>query len=199
MKRLSGAKCIEELGHHRLMAIRSSIVAGWARYEGLAPELKAIMSRVTRAGFIHDFMVEHADKAFDALHDVRRADRNGLIMYAFADSIVLRFKKLDDELTSRNHRTRQSDAYLWQQMEFEGLEAPTFLQAGYVLNDLGTALEGMYLACPNGRRNLWVIQYDLRAEENRVIPLRPRDAQTQRTRPGYRVLIEDGLRLEGGQ
>jgi len=103
------------------------------------------------------------------------------------DSLLLRFKKMGEDKSTRNIPTQQS--FLFRaQLELPGIPAAlTHLEAGYVLNDLQTALDGVYITCPNGKRLEWFIDLTALAGANvtQLPPISrvPQAARRKRLRP----------------
>ena len=80
----------------------------------------------------------------------------GLKLWLFETaSVVIRFKKMDEDGRSRNYPTRQArdfDA----QLELPGLPPkPDRLTVGYLLDETGTEFVICQIARPDGREALW--------------------------------------------
>lgn len=115
----------------------------------------------TCASMRHDLMVKHVKSRFDGSDKVRCFMRRGLF-HLEIDGLWLRFKKLDRNLRSRSIPTRQALSFLnpyQRQLEFPGMPSPVSrLTAGYILNPLGTGIDGAYITCPNGSEIGWFIE-----------------------------------------
>jgi hypothetical protein len=134
-----------------------------------------ILTPRSRASVIHDYMVAFARDFFKDDPGIRIFTKRGLSLINIDDSLLLRFKKLDAEKRSRNIPTQQT--YLFRaQLELPGIPAElTHIEAGYVLNELQTMLDGIYITCPNGKRLEWFIDLTSLLGAN-VVPLSPPSA-----------------------
>lgn len=120
-------------------------------------------------------MVAGADRRFLGLEGVRLLEIRGLKLWLFEHaSIVVRFKKMDEDGRSRNYPTKQAKAFD-AQLELPGLPPkPVRLTAGYLLDPTGTEFVRSQIARPDGREALWC---------GAVIPREER-------KPGERVWID---------
>lgn len=136
--------------------IVQSIRDAWARFLALDPETRHSFEKRTAAGIINDFMVERFSELVAGDPNVRSVRRYGHTRFVLSDRVVLRLKKLGSDLRARNILTRHARAFLYQVQPIseELLGAGTNLFAGYRLNELQTAIEGIYLVCPAGQDHL---------------------------------------------
>jgi len=102
-------------------------------------------------------MVAFAREFFVGDENIRIFSKRGLAVVNIKDVVLLRFKKLDNNKRSRNIPTTQQ--YLFRaQLDLPGIPSElTHLEAGYVLNELQTGLDGVYITCPNKNRLEWFI------------------------------------------
>src|SRR6185436_5736860 len=101
-------------------------------------------------------MVAGADRRFLGREGVRILDIRGLKLWLFEHaSVVIRFKKMDEDGRSRNYPTKQAKAFD-AQLELPGLPPkPVRLTAGYLLDRTGTEFVRCQIARPDGREALW--------------------------------------------
>jgi hypothetical protein len=160
-----------------LKRFRDCIVLAFQRYKSDYQANALVHTARSRASVIHDHMVAFAREFFGADEEIRIFDRRGLSLINVKNSLLLRFKKLDAKKHSRNIPTQQS--FLFRaQLELPGIPAElTHLEAGYVLNELQTGLDGVYITCPNGNRLEWFIDLTSLARAN-VVSI-PRSAAPQ--------------------
>lgn len=89
--------------------------------------------------------------------DIRVQERDGRVLFIIEDRLCLAFKKLDQRLRSRSSPTRRSRRF---ELNLPlGIDLPpelTNVIAGYTLDAVGTP-EQMYVTCPNGKTNAWVL------------------------------------------
>ena len=87
--------------------------------------------------------------------------KRGLAMLAIDQRIALRVKKMDNNLLTSNNPTMQSIAFESQQLDLPGFEGVIYLNLGYVMNKIGTSIDGVYVTCPDGYKSIaWYIRLD---------------------------------------
>jgi hypothetical protein len=113
-----------------------------------------------------------AEKILEPYHISRK---RGLVTINVRDQLLARFKKLDRDKRSHNIPTQQSLLFK-AQLDLPGIESSlTHLDVGYVLNELQTGLDGVYITCPYGKGIAWWIDLNdsaLGAAGN-VVPIAP--------------------------
>jgi hypothetical protein len=133
-----------------LAEFRPIMLDAWAEWMELPASFRSRVTASARAFSVHDLMVDLAARRLSAF--ARIIDKTGLKLFVFADTISIRIKKHDEDLTSRNQPTEQVKALLDQQ-QLEGVPAVHHLEMGYVLDPSQTAIASTNLVCPNGRGN----------------------------------------------
>jgi hypothetical protein len=179
----------EHILRRRLKKIRDCIFLSFGKWKSGHQGNGLILTPRSRASVIHDYMVAFARDFFKDDPGIRIFARRGLSLMNIDDSLLLRFKKLDAEKRSRNIPTQQTHLFR-AQLELPGIPAElTHLEAGYVLNELQTALDGVYITCPNGNRLEWFMDLTSLPGANVVplpssaLPEAPAAARKKRIRP----------------
>lgn len=158
-------RAAQRLLKRELPLIGGLITGAWQDYLAYPAGVRMQHSPRSRASCVHDHMVTRARALFEPRPEMATCqDRGGLFLVLLHGRIALRFKKLDEDLRSCNIPTQQSLEFVRQEMDLPGFKRITYLQAGYQLNKTQTEISGAYIACPNGYRNLWVIDLPLHAE-----------------------------------
>ena len=170
MALLSRADGLRIVGPH-FAGIFDAIDDSWSTYmSDYTPEQRATHCTTTRAGIVHDIMVARASAYFTSIPNSSVTDLSGLKLFSITSpegQIVIRFKKFDDQLLSRNQRTKQVADYRGQrQMDLIG-EA-FHLEAGYILDKDQLKIEQISLVCPNNEGNYWDIQLTRTTAETKV-------------------------------
>lgn len=111
----------------------------------------------TRAGIVHDYTVARAARLCSANPNARLEEIRQLYVLVLEQKIAIRFKKLDEELHSRNQPTQQVKDFR-SQLQLDGIEAPHNLEAGYVLDKLEKSIRDVHIVCPNGSGIFWDIE-----------------------------------------
>lgn len=150
-------------------------------------------------------MVAFAKRFFDGIEGIRISQKRGLTTINIRDHLLARFKKLDKNKHSRNLPTQQS--FLFKaQLELPGIPSKlTHLDVGYVLNDLQTGIDGVYITCPYGKGLAWLINLDNSSSGGNVIrftssgPTAPpsQDATTRAKR--FKPKDSDGKKKDEGK
>lgn len=133
--------------------IRRSMIEGWSKWQGQDEDIKVDLSSSSRAICVHDFTVKKASQYLPeaVVHNLRK-----LKIFVIDGKYVLRFKKFDTNLKSRNQPSKQVSNFK-RQRKLDGINGVCNIEAGYVLNDTETEVESFNLLCPNGNRNYWDI------------------------------------------
>lgn len=129
---------------------RPIMLDAWAEWMELPAKYRAKMTASARAFSVHDLMVDLAARRLSGF--ARVFDKAGLKLFVFEDTISVRIKKHDEELSSRNQPTKQVKAYLGQE-QLDGVPAVHNLEMGYVLDPSQTVISSTNLVCPNGHKN----------------------------------------------
>lgn len=160
MPLLSRAEAQRIVGPH-FGALFDIITSPWTEYMAeYTDKQRAKHCATTRAAILHDLTVHKAAAYFTVIPGSRVFDALGLKIFTIEDdpqSVAIRFKKLDEQLLSRNQPTGQVSRFRRQeQMDFLG--AAYHLEAGYVLDKNATRIEMASVVCPNGNNNFWDIE-----------------------------------------
>jgi len=109
------------------------------------------LSPHSRAMIIRDLIIFHVRKAFDGKEGVSIMERGRLFLLNIGGEILLRFKKMNEQMLASNVPTKQAMDFSRQQLSFEGfLPAVTNMNVGYIPNDVWTHPDRVIIACPNG-------------------------------------------------
>lgn len=146
-----------------------------SKYRSYPPEILIEHDVRAQAGCTYTHMVAAADRRFVERPGVRLLDIRGLKVWLFESaSVVVRFKKMDEDGRSRNYPTKQARDFD-RQLELPGLPPkPLRLTVGYLLDNTATEYVRCQIARPNGRNALWC---------GAIIPREER-------RPGERIWID---------
>jgi hypothetical protein len=143
-----------------LQRLAQCIAQAWRDLEQIPAMIRADMSPRSRAAMVNDRIVVHARREFERDPSVAfTRGRGGLFLLAIRGSFLLRFKKLDAKLRSRNIPTTQASLFEQQHsLELPGMPpAMTHLNAGYILNRMQTEIAATYVTCPVGKRIEWSV------------------------------------------
>lgn len=147
---------IAALNQH-LAAIYEIIHGGLEDLQTLPLEIRRTFTPTTRAGMIHDFQIQRAAKYFSVFESVRIHELDKLILFDIEQKVALRFKKLDNSFRSRNQASGQVRNFRGQ-VQLAGVDAPSNLEAGYILNQLETEIVWAGIVCPNNGSTYWQVE-----------------------------------------
>lgn len=143
------------------------------------PERRVAFCPATRAGMLYDRLVQLVKQSLDGHPRVEVTHRGRMLRLIIDDTIMVRFKKLDENLRAKNVRTpSQFGDYF--QFRLPGTEEPelTKLVFGYRLNATESEIEGRYVTCTkNWDENYWVFPLD--EEASLATPLFPPDTEEE--------------------
>ena len=146
------------------------------------------LSTSARARVIHDRTVHRlgVEEASGSYPGLRLAKIRGLYVVILNDTLMLKLKKLDLNLRSRNIRTGQTAAFDQQSALFpREVGVLTNATSGYVLDALGSELARVVVVCWDGRERRWEVDLLESAGEGGVvvtIPASPAPVRPIRTR-----------------
>lgn len=155
MSLIAKVTAISDLGLF-IPSLRKILLNGWDDYTKLySDSQRVIHCPNTRAAIVHDHQIDHAS---------RFASENGFQLLNLSEmkvliigSYAIRFKKLTNELISRNQPTKQVTEFREQQ-SLEGFSETYNLEAGYVLNESRTEITKTCLVQPSGKGISWEIE-----------------------------------------
>lgn len=140
--------------------IHECIQQGWKDAQTIYAGTLDKHSSITRPNLIRDHILDHVRNKFGDIENVAIIEKVNLFLLCIDWKVLVKFKKLNKDLSTCNIPTRQVKQYVQQTLFDEVLEDATYLHAGYVPNAFWTDIEGIYLTCPDGSNILWSEQID---------------------------------------
>ncbi len=124
------------------------------------PERRAVLHDITTAAMINDHFVFQVKNGLIAGAKVDLMTTGRMVRVSLAGELVLRMKKLDKMLRSKNIATKNQEEIYHQQGWIDGLDSrPTNITFGYVTGLAGTKIVAVYFTCPKSySRNHWHIR-----------------------------------------
>lgn len=123
-------------------------------YRSYNPQHLIDHSPRAQAACIYDHMVVEAERRFSPLPEMRPIDIRGLKLWVVGEHTVIRFKKMDEDGTTRNYPTKQARDFD-QNLDLEGVpQRPIRVSVGYLLDATETAIERVQIARPNGKNRV---------------------------------------------
>lgn len=130
--------------------LHGCVAAAWRRWkDDFAPRLQLPYLRC-RANVIYDLMIEEARKRFSGSPEVTIIEDAQRALLGIGD-LVLRFKKVDDQLHTRNYPT-QGALQFDGQLRLPGIPRGTRVTVGYRIDELQQKLSAVFVILAVGRR-----------------------------------------------
>ncbi len=165
-----------------LEAIRECIKAGWDAwilFGSLAPELRAPLSKRSRATFVYDHIVYNIKAKFYKDPNVGLLEKRGFLNLEIDGGTdaraILRIKKLDQKNRARNYPTTQQVLFSMQ-LNLPGWpKDATRLIAGYKLDLTETEIQEYLVTLPVGSNVEWFFEITEGVPKIQEMPTRNAD------------------------
>ena len=132
----------------------------WEDWEKeISPKVRALSSTRTRACLVNDFMRTRGSRLAEEDATIRVAIKQQMFILVFSPQnfqgcIGIKLKKLDEDGLSKNQPTHQVQEFRGQ-LPLPEINADYHLEAGYVVDRFGSALNSIDLVCPSGEGIYW--------------------------------------------
>lgn len=132
----------------------------WEDWEKeISPKVRALSSTRTRACLVNDFMRTRGSRLAEEDVTIRVAHKQQMFILVFSPQnfqgcIGIKLKKLDEDGLSKNQPTHQVQEFRGQ-LPLPEINADYHLEAGYVVDRFGSALNSIDLVCPSGEGIYW--------------------------------------------
>lgn len=132
----------------------------WEDWEKeISPKVRALSSTRTRACLVNDFMRTRGSRLAEEDATIRVAIKQQMFILVFSPPnfqgcIGIKLKKLDEDGLSKNQPTHQVQEFRGQ-LPLPEINADYHLEAGYVVDRFGSALNSIDLVCPSGEGIYW--------------------------------------------
>lgn len=144
--------------------LRECHLEAWAIYREHFNALMPLATVGGKAATIHELVIERIRHHAADMPTVRIRENvcGGRFILEVGNQLIVHFKKLTKDFHTTNNPTQNSEAFDLQE-EIDGFPSWPRLCAGYAFGELGTSMEGPYLACLTGKQCEWY--YDLGSGE----------------------------------
>lgn len=128
---------------------------GLARYQDYPADIRIEHDGRAAAACIYTHMVKLADDLLSDRQGVVRKTIRGLKVWIIGETATIRFKKMDEDGRTRNYPTKQARDFD-RQLALPGIPYPPLnLVVGYWPNALGTDVQRVQVARPQGKEINW--------------------------------------------
>jgi hypothetical protein len=146
---------------------RETVQDAWVKFVSEVLPLFPLCTIRFRRNAMYDLMIQKARPLFQDVDKVSLQEtKRGRILLTVRSQygpIVLRFKKVDQQLKTANYPTQGSLDFDNQQPDLPGIPRGARLTIGYEMNEEETELRGVYVICSTGKTVHW--DYPLMQEQ----------------------------------
>ena len=151
--------------------LRSAIQGGWNSLIEKHPERVWWRRKATRAGLVWEYSVQNVITALDADEGVRVIPHNDTVSFILDDQVLVRFKKADLQLRSRNYPTPLALSFHDHNTDLFHFQGYQRVEAAYVLNRFETEIDWIGIVAREKRRLLWDFELDQPSASVERLPL----------------------------
>jgi hypothetical protein len=148
------------LKNDRNKLIRGAIAGAWEAFNERYPERAWWRRKSTRAAVIWEYSVENAIKGMETDQGVKAIPHDDTVSLVFDQKVLLRFKKADMELRSRNYPTALANLFHKHEEQLPGFDNLHRVEAAYVLNQFQTRIDWIGIVARERKRHLWNWEID---------------------------------------
>ncbi|WP_423415345.1 hypothetical protein RLW55_01395 [Hyphomicrobium sp. B1] len=141
------------LGPHE-KDILAVVHGAWQDFQDLGLSGRLRYKR-NRAGLVHDFMVQRGMGLWGEGSGVTWQEKDETAKFIFAEKVVVRFKKADENGLGSNIMTQAVMAFVDPQMELPGIPSVSKVEVVYALNAFETQIETVAVVSRDGDQELW--------------------------------------------
>ncbi len=139
----------------RSSLLRSSVADAWRATLEEYPHRAWWRRKATSASIMWEHSVQNAIIAFEPDRGCKVVPHDDTRSFVFDQTILVRFKKADIELKSRNYPTLLAKLFHNHESQLPGFEDLHRVEAAYILNQLQTAIEWIGIVARHKSDILW--------------------------------------------
>lgn len=148
--------------------LHRAVVGGWKDYKE-SSEYGKWKRKGTRASIVWERMVDRAMESFFEADGVQVREQDDTVSFVFDESLLLRLKKGDSKKLTRNYPTITALSYHHHDNDLFGYPGLYRVEVVYVLNELETEVEGVYVVAREGSKKLW--DFELKGSNENILAL----------------------------
>lgn len=153
----------------RGMKLRKAVLTAWGEVEAEYPQRGWWRRKGTRAGVMWEHSVKNAIEAL--ADDAAVLTHNDTVSILFDDRLLVRVKKADLELKSRNYPTPLAQLFHEPEADLFGYEGLQRVELVYVLNRFETAIDWVGIVARERDAVLWYFELEDDAASIETLPL----------------------------
>lgn len=157
--------------------LRQAMINSWNNYQKNYPDRGWWRRKSTRAAVVWEHWVQNAISLLEDDTGFKPVTHDDTISMIFDQRVLVRLKKADIQLRSSNYPTLMARLFHTHEELLPGFEDLHRVEAAYVLNQFGTAVDWIGIVARDRRRHLW--HFELEGANNvEKLPLPGRGADT---------------------
>ncbi len=146
------------LKNSRGEALWSALFGAWGEFETNYPDRAWWRRKGTRAAIVWELTVKRAIETLAS--DAAVVSHNDTVSLVFDDRLLVRFKKADMELKSRNYPTMAAQLFHEPDADLFGYEGLQRVEVVYVLNQFETKIDWIGIVARNGGSVAWYFELE---------------------------------------
>ena len=132
------------------------VLGAWNEWLNIQGAVTQPLCDRSRANLVWDLMVQRARAMFDGNNSIRIFDHNQTCFFVIGGSVLLRFKKADQQGFSRNYPTQTALSFY--DREVDMFDAPLRVEVVYVLDRLASTISSIQIVARNKTGILWAYE-----------------------------------------
>lgn len=152
----------------RVAAFRRAYDRAWNTFEEKYPDRSWWRRKGTRAAVIWEYAIQFAIE--ELVDDVQVVEHYDTVSLIFDETVLVRLKKADSELKSRNYPTALAQLFHEPEADLFGFSGYQRVQIVYVLNEYETAIDWLCVVARDGSKVLWHLELEDSAVEVETLP-----------------------------
>jgi hypothetical protein len=146
--------------NNRSAILRSSIVKAWNMVGAAYPDRAWWRRQSTHAGLVWEYAVNNLVMATSDDEGVQSLPHLDTMSFIFDDVVLVRLKKADLQLKSRNYPTQLASLFHKHDEDLFGFQGLQRVEAAYVLNRFKTGISWIGVVARQGTRVVWQLELD---------------------------------------
>lgn len=164
--------------------IRRAVDDAWQSFHEKYPERAWWRRKSTRAALLWEHSVQNAIAGLEGDVGCKPIPHDDTVSFVFDQSVLVRFKKADIELRTRNYPTFLSNLFHSHEEDLFGFNGLHRVEAVYVLNQYQTSIDWCGIVARNHKKVLWQAELVIGSSVERIpLPERTDTAAERVLRP----------------
>lgn len=142
----------------------------WAGVREREPEFNSDLQDRSRSSILFDLLRAAAKRIFADRDNIVMVEKRALFLITMENLITIRFKKFNQQMRPSISHTYQQTSYIYN-LAIEGIPPTTYVTAGYMLDNLKTAIGSIDIIHQRGKDIAWYINLNEPVAEVEFTPV----------------------------